>query len=968
MEEKDKMAAAFKSKANQIIRSFNSEDNSCSGISIISSFGIKTEINVDTLQVGEFYSEVLELTSQSNLVMIEDNNHETSTEHGLPFCEKVTDRVPIIIDMTFQFPDTEALSFYDADFIIRAAKIIQQVVSDTIICQEEEDKELVCFVLESNIWAKERKQFQKLRFQFPYTGISTKILNSWIISEVITDLTASDLLKSLHATPTISDWNQIISKVENFIPMYGSKEREDVCPLYLRSVFSSILDYDVDDREITNETNEDFYLGYEETDWIDPMDCSLVKQCMLDRDNFLENQKDYNLPLMLSIHFYGKYSQVKKGAIMLTEPKKSVVVSKKTGFMLADDNVHNIYDELISLISPDKTSPDYRYYWYSIGKVTHNLYGGSRMGLDKFISISHEKLKGECEEVWETFSNEYLDNRTLMEYVKDDDPEAFARWHRSYYEPYIEQALRGKNMCVADLAKRVLILDFVYDRENKLWYRKKQSRLVKDTGCCELRESIRNKLKTIYYEIRKERERQRDEAETSERKKIFNSMVREVDNLIDKLDDVDFLDKIIKALTSKMFDDNLTRLKDENLNTIACTNVVLECYDETICHRPGKIQDYITKCTNCAFPISYTKETRQVKFLLKYFSQVHCEPELYYDGHDHKKLCHSIFCEDGFCHGEMCHFVFKDNASVLLGGNEEKRFRNLIGESNASKSQIMKLFQEALGEYCVDFPNEAITVSRTKTSGGPDPALEQAKGARMAIVAETDKSEPIHVAKIKKYTGGDRYWNRSLNKEGGSRALTFKLFHMSNVIADRPNADEAYEMREVIYPHLSKWISNPPADEIEQYRQRRFKMDLGFSKKIKSLAQAMLWLMYTYFPIYKKEGIRNLPAIVKQKTDEHQLEVNPYYNFIKEKINREIYVEGEEENKILDDSKTLSVYEVFQQYRRWYPTFSPDTILNVNQTSFKNEMTRQDRLGKLNEFNEWVGVSIRMRAKAERAQ
>lgn len=961
------MALALKTKASQIIRSYNSSDQSSSGIQIVSSFGNKMEINIDILEVGNFYSEVLEMTARSNELLLNDENHENSTQYGLPFCEKVTDRIPIIIDMLFQFPDNESFSFYDADFLIRITKIIQQVIDDTIICSEEDKQDLTCFVLESNIWINDRTQFQKIRFHFPYTGISCKLNNSWIRDEIIADLNGTDILKSLKSVPKISDWNQIILKIENSVSIYGSKEKEDTAPLQLRSIFSSILDYDVEDREITNETNEDFYVCYEDAEWIDPMDCSLVKQCMLDENEYLENAKEHNLPLILSIHFYGKYSQVKKGAIVISEPKKIAIASKKTGFTSSEDNVQQTYDELVSILSPDKTSPEYRYYWYAIGKVTHNIFGGSKMGLDKFISISHEDLKEECEEIWENFSNEYFDNRTLMEYVKEDNPEAYAEWHKHYCDQLVEPALRGKNMSVADLAKRVLILDFVYDRENKLWYRKKNSRLVKDTGCCEIREVIRNKLKNIFFEIRKDRERQRDEPDLSnERRKIFNSMVREVDNLIDKLDDVDFIDKVIKALTSKMFDDNLPRLKDQDLNTIACTNVVLECYDETICYRPGKIQDYITKCTNCAFPISYTSETRQVKFLLKYFSQVHCEPELYYDGHDHEHLCHSMFCKEGFCHGEMCHFVLKDNASVLLGGNEEKRFRNLIGESNASKSQIIKLFQEALGEYCVDFPNEAITISRTKTSGGPDPALEQAKGARMAIVAETDKSEPIHAAKIKKYTGGDRFWNRSLNKEGGSSVLSFKLFHMSNCVAQAPNADEAYDMREVIYPHLSKWMANPPDDEIEQYRQRKFKMELGFSKKIKSLAPAMLWLMFTYFPVYKKEGIRQLPALVKQKTEEHQQEVNPYYNFIKEKIQRNIYVEGAEDEKIIDDSKTLNVNELFQQYRRWYPTFSPDTILNINQSGFKNEMIRQDRLGKLNEYNEWTGVSFRTRQQTVR--
>lgn len=969
------MTSNLKSRANQLIASFNSNDEITSKITIGSSFGNKTEVNIDNTMVTEFYSDALNLIAQSNALYYSSGGDQDDTSFGLQFCEKVNDLVPAMVNMTFQFPDQEALSFYDADFIIQITRIIQNIIRDTFVIDGRDPKELICVVLESGIWHKGGKQFQKLRFHFPYLGVSRNVLNSWIIEQVILDLTFHDLIKGLRVTPSISDWNQIISKVGSFVPMYGSKETEDSLPVLMRCVFSSILDFDVFGVRIENEADQEYYIPYDD-DIIDPMDSSLVKQQIVDYDQFLERDKEENLPMLLSVHFPANFTKIIPGAIVFTDSKKPTKVSKETGWTTEVDNVQDIYNDLISIISPERCSPERKYDWYAIGRVTHNIFNGTKMGLEKFIEISHEDLKEECHSLWETLANEYLDIRTLMSFAQEDNRERFQEWHKGYYEPFIEPAMRGKNMSVADLASRV-ILDFVYDRENRIWYRLKRSHLVKDIGECELKEVLRTKLKNIMYEIRKNREAERDKAETNERKKLYNTMVREVDLLIDKLDDVDYLEKVIKALRSKMFDDNLPRLCDENLDLIACTNVVLECYDRDICYRTGRIQDYITKSTDIAFPIGYSKDNKNVKFLIKYYGQIHCESKMYYKEADHSKYCKSIFCQDSnnknvngicgeLCHGEMCHFVLKDNASFLKGGNDEKRFRNWIGPPNGAKSQKKKLFEAALGQYCVDFPNDSITINKFKSNGGPDPALDQAKGSRMAMVSESDKSEVMHPGKIKKYTGGDRFWTRTLNKEGGSRKLSFKLCLMSNTEPKPQDPDEAYDFREILYPHDSKWVSNPPDDEIEQYRRKRFKMDPQFYKKIPSLGQAQLWLMYHYYPIYMREGLNDIPECVKTMTEDHQKDNNPYYNFIKEKIEVN-YIEGEEDTKIIDESKSLTLYEAFQQYKRWYPTFSPDTMMNINQAAFKKEMIADGRLGPLNEYNEWVGLSFRS-SRSQRQQ
>lgn len=964
------MESVFKSKTKDVLGSYKSNGEIATGITLVSALDPGKDVDISTMDMDNYFSDFLEMTYQSN-DLLQKNDKLNPKDTGFFFAEKVQKHIPALIEMKFKFPNNDAGIFYDAYTIAKITKSIQSIIRDLIKFSPKDDIEetLVCFVLESKIWVDGEHQYQKLRFHFPYTCLPPTVVNGWIIPELIEDLKPLDLFKSMHTTPSVTAWEDIIMPIGNFIPMYGSKESEDVAPLFLRCVFGSILDFEISD-ELVDESHEEYTINYEEEDYLDPLQNYLLSVNMMNSENYYDNDKIFNLPLLLSINFKRVFNSLQQNAMILTSTIKTEKKKNETGFAALFDKNDEIFDELVKMLSPERFSPEKKYFWYDIGRIAHNIFNGSNAGLDRFKRLSHPSLKHLCDEVWETFSTEILDKRTLMQFAYEDNPDEFLAWaEESYYGKFIEPAIKAKNMSVADLACRIprICLEFAFDREAKHWMRFKQSRLQKDSGGSELREILRYSLKEIFTKLQRQREVVRDQETIASKRKELNRQVREIDVLLDdKLDDVDFLDKVIKALKSKLFDDNLDTHKDENLNLIACTNVVLECYDKTICYRKGRLQDYVTKSTRIAFPLSYTIKTKKVRELFEYYSQVHCEPQLYYEGHDHCKYCKSTYCSEGICHGEMCEFILMDNASFLLGGNEEKRFRNLIGESNASKSQEVKLWQEAMGDYCVDFPNESITHSRTKTSGGPDPSLEQAKGSRIAVVAETDRSEPLHCGKIKKYTGNDRYWNRSLNKEGGSRCLSFKLIHMSNLIPRPLNPDEAYEGREILYMHFSKWIDNPPEDKLEQFRQRRFKKDITFTKKIKGYAQAQLWLMFTYFPIYKEKGLENIPEIVRVKTEEHQREINPYYNFIKENI-EPVYLEGDNE-KERDPDACIGVNKMFQTYSRWYRKFAPDSILNIDQAAFKDEMVRSNRLGKLNSHNMWAGMAFRDFSGGARSQ
>lgn len=945
------------------------------------SFGVNCTFSPSENLFSDFYVNVINFIKEDvkKFKKVKKNfEYSEYSKYGLPFMEIIgkKSRVPIMFDLLFRFNEhDDSQNYFSDNFIPIICQKAQEVILDSLDISNDEPI-LHCFALKSDPWLDSSEKHQRIRIIFPGTYVDTKILNGPILNGLISDLKKNtEIFNELSSIPISSDWKEIFQKLTDSVPMYGCKRTQIENTCLLHAIYDDSL------LEFSPENDDPFSYEIDLNDTVfEVSDCSLAKCGILEEEHYSEIKKKYSLPIILSINYPMKHSRYNEKILTISveESGKKKEKEQKQGFAKKESQ-QEMFEELIPMISSKRFKK--KYFWYDLGRCCFNIFKGSKAGFTRFYDLSPKRYKPLAEKFWFSMEREFLNCITLMEYARQDNPDVFDTWLKAGCDFLIQECIKtkGKNIPMAKLVKKFLCMDYVYNREEKTWYKKEGAPLIKDLGGLQLGDDISDILTEIFYEERKKRSEEKDKSSGYEEKKVRQAGIKDVDTVIDKLQDINYIESIIKALRSRLFDDNLSKYKDENLKTLACTNVVLEVYDNEICHRPGKLQDYITKSTNIPFPLSYTDSHHKVKFLEKYYGQVHTDEE-------------------------MCYFFKKDMASYLEGGNPEKFFRNFIGPRNASKSKVIELLQLALGEYCVDLPSDSITLNKYKTSSSPCPELEQAKGARLAIVMETGKAEPLSVNKIKKFTGNDRYWNRTLNKEGGSRALTFKLIHTSNVIASVPDADKAYYCREVIYPFVSEWVKNPPKSKEEQYTQRKFKMDTNFSNTVKTLGQAQLYLMFKYFPLYKKEGVKRLPKIVRDETKKHHRDIDPYYNFIGEKIER-IYnfpddktesklrrkkqkkEESDEESvyesdfedeiedsdreeemtkeerrtelsKYLDKDYKTSTIDVFSAYTKWYSKFCPDVTLNLTQSDFVSEMKRPDRLGAIKKGN-WIGLRLR---------
>lgn len=392
---------------------------------------------------------------------------------------------------------------------------------------------------------------------------------------------------------------------------------------------------------------------------------------------------------------------------------------------------------------------------------------------------------------------------------------------------------------------------------------------------------------------------------------------------------VPFQKSIMEQSCQLFYCEDFVKYLDTNPNTIGLINKIIEVCDGKACARPGKPEDYIMMTTFLRYPDAKENMSHNHPTVLKL-----------------KQWIGQVFVDDHLYH----HFL-KICASFLKGRNAEKKFHVWTGSGNNSKSMIIKLLQTTFGSYCIDFPMALLT-GKAQSSSGPNPELAQSKGAHIAVLAEPDEEEKMKGGTIKRYTGGDRFFARMCNQNGGSIEAMFKTILMCNDIPAIPSGGQAVRNRLSALPFLSKWVDNPPETEEEQRRQRRFRLDPFFEEQIPSLAPAFMWLLVEYFPIYIQEGIID-PPIVRETTEQYWRDNDPYQNYIEEVV-VQATIRDTTGKESIDMGTSLTFTDLFADFKRWFRENFPGSAI-PNTTQAKPQFLR--RLGEQRQ-KRWYGYRL----------
>lgn len=891
---------------------------------------------------------------------------------NLCLAERPIEVMPQIAKLTFRFQvdptvDNDHWEPYDDDFLHLLCHTYQTVLSEYFRITAENQMELVAVVMESQThWYEEDREnnqrfmLMEVRLQFPYARIDAGMQARLVRPRVIQLLRNNNVMAKMQRQP-IGDWEQIISSTisNEPVPMYGSTEIPDRPKLELTHIWSYITHEMIEDGIQPDEIDlEDAFV---------PQNHSHVQQQAVSPEIFQPEDQGgqtlaYWLPMFLSLGYWptvllpketvnnnGRFNNHLR--LLNTQPGQTRVfgVGARPNEEI-DESEMELAERMIPLM---ETSRFFREaFWLDIGKALYVSDEGGENGLRSWIHHTERALNGvtkipdfmltaddlakpgeralgsvaeTCRGLYYTFGTSAITVRTLAWYAREDSPERYATWHRDWCMSSMEQALSGYHTDVAIALHRVYWLDFVYcPIGTGKWFQFKNHRWVEMNQGIELRKAISKDFMKRFEHCRMVLSRQIHDSNDEAFKGNGEITIKKITDLIRKLKTVSFKSSIMTESCEHFVNNQFISLLDTNPELTGVINGVLEVSGHYVQFRKTKPEDYISMCTNTIYHENYTWNHPLVLKCMKWFSQV--------------------FAIDR----TLLHHFLKFAASCLKGRNSDKIFPVFTGEGDNSKSMIVKLFEATFNSYCIKFDIANVT-GRNANAAGPTPQLARAKATRIAFMDEPEDDVPMNKGVIKRWVGGDSFFSRMLNENGGDTAVTFKLVLTCNKVPIIPNADKAIKNRTRLFPFLSTWLKEGyPEDEAEQLRQRRFKMNPFFERDIPVMAPAFLWIMTQYYPYYSTEGLPD-PTIVTETTQAYWRDNDVYAQFAADTI-QEVYME----NGDRDGGARVTLSEIYAEFKTWFRDAFPGTKVPERKIVKEELETRWGRL----RGTAWHGIRI----------
>ena len=934
--------------------------------------GVKSIFHVKN--VCNFWKKYSELVTEDEE---QSGNDPYDRVHNLNIAEVLTKKTsPVVSTMFFKFnlnkDEIDNTNLFDEDFIKALVYSYQRAMAE-ILNISSDMNEFISVVLETPIWTCKNLSCFIIELRFPYCIVDKTIQKTKLRAEIINNLRRNNVISYLPTQPN-EDWEQIIQEPLNVLPLYRSSNDRSIPVHILRNIYSVMSNIDEDS---SIELHEVF----------DPMKHSYIRDQEVE-DDFFENEEgvidsDKWMPLFLSAYYCNKIATIKKRK----SPENHSNTEYINNEILTDIDLAKIFLDMVHVSEFEEKE----HIWQDMGKVLYKITKGSDEGLELFIHYSEKKPtknnnsiktvnspkkskninspktnsppnkrpkivnspknqdekkvknqdekkykphdKDRCKEIWPTFKlGNNLTIKTLAWMARQNNPTEYNEWHSTkWVDPAANECLNDLTEDdMAEFVYRFFWLDFLCTNiKSGVWwyYTQETHRWVPMDSAFKLGNGI---SKQIIPELEKLRTKKSDAIhrlgtarETDHEKKGMETDMNKINGLIKKFKTKNPRDKVISFCKEKFYLENFKNIANKGGLCTAWQNCVVEICGDYAIPRLGKPEDFLTKCGSVQYRRDFRWENETVVKCVNYIEQVFPDPEL-------------------------SHYALKDFASYLRKNNSEKIFRVWTGEGNNSKSMLVKLMQLWLGDLCIDLPDWVYTGGK-KGGGGPSPELAQAEFAHLAITCEPDDGNDLSAGGIKRATGGDRFFGRMCNQDGGSIELTHKAIYMCNSIPNIPNVDKATKNRFGILPFFSTWVKGAPKDPEEQRRTRTFEMNEFFENELPNMAEAIFWIAVQYYSIYRKEGLIR-PQIVIDYTTQHWRDNDPYESFIGEKM---------KQIKIKDDVKltnknSITSTDLYPHFKQFFKIQYPQSQIPAHP-QFRTQMIQ--RIGKQTD-RRWQGWKI----------
>lgn len=813
--------------------------------------------------------------------------------------------LPVVGDIDIKLDIDKMIKSHSEHHVIDTVKIFQNVLKKFV--KDVDPKHLYCFVLKRNPYKTEDGKYIKHGFHlhFPYTFISKKDQETYIMSSIKTEMKNSMIFKDIG----IDDSSNVVDNWFNK-PwlLYGSTKNKNIEPYKIEFIYNDKMD-----TILIEEALKGYRIYDEDDDLID-----------------IEHEYEYHLPRILSVNPYNRpLCEINNIDVKVSLQTKKIALNVKKRKNYKPCNIEEV-KQVVDLIDISR-SEDYDS-WMTIGFCLFNVSNGSEEGFDIWNDFSKQSSKydhGDCIRKWNNMTIKNMTMGTLMYYAHLDNPDKLIQYKKKKAKNNIEKCLGGANSDIALLLYNMYKDQFVCSSIlNHSWYEWKQNKWERIEKGTYLRKKISNEVVDIFIEKGQDLYAQMSKADKAETA-MLNEKNKMVNKIISNCKSASFKNRVMEECAEQFYDDSFRNKLDVNPMLFPFKNGVYDLSTDTF--RIARPDDYISKTAPVEYDVKLTMSSPSVKDVLTHLEKVFPD--------------------------ESVRTYFMDVSSdIFEGGNMRKHGYFWTGHGNNGKSVTQNLFEEILGPYGIVLPTTIITGKKV-ANGSANPELARAGGGvRLVTVEEPSKEEPINNGTYKNLTGNDKFFARDLYERGReSREINpmFKFIVICNKLPKfRDPNDGGIWVRARVIPFESKFTrpgEHVPSTYEEQLKEKRFPMDPNFKKKIPGMAKAFAWLLIQHRKKIKDKIVIE-PSKVLQATNEYKRQSDIYRQFEEEKIE-------EEENIPVQKQNILSLTELYSQFKDWFRDSLPNHTVPT-----KNEVKDHFVLlwnNKLLKGTRWRGFKIR---------
>jgi phage/plasmid-associated DNA primase len=259
----------------------------------------------------------------------------------------------------------------------------------------------------------------------------------------------------------------------------------------------------------------------------------------------------------------------------------------------------------------------------------------------------------------------------------------------------------------------------------------------------------------------------------------------------------------------------------------------------------------------------------------------------------------------------------------------------MTGSGGNGKSKFVDLMTSVMGQYGGSLSTTALTRKRPE-SGAANPDIISIKGCRFIKTEEPDEGEPINSARMKQFSGEDLVEARGLFKDQERFKITGKIFLACNRLPPMHSMDGGTWRRIRVIPFDSKFL--PHGDAMIDVSHHFYPRDDMLDEKLKQWRVPFFSLLVHYYETrYCPNGIKKVPSVVMQASDNYKGNFDSFGKFIKARVRRD---------PSWDDPATFNKF--WSSYRSWHTEENP-TGKRLTQNELKirlNEMYQVPADGK----------------------